>query len=418
VREPLRQPLPDPAPQSVPTPPMHESPPLVPAASPDGAGTPAPERGATGRRARGRKEGAKKPGRRRVTILDRLRAHGIHRLGTKETGFLYQSAKGHVVSEDTLERIHALCIPPAWQDVVIHSSPKGPVQAMGRDKAGRWQYIYHARHVAKRERHKFDRLTHFIEALPRMRAAVERDMRRRGLPREKVLACMLRILSTCFMRPGSEVYASENRSYGIATLRSRHVQVHGDVVEFDFRGKSGKRQQRELRDRSVARIVRELLTVPGAEVFKFVNGGGAIIDVGRRHVNDYIKEVMGERFSAKDFRTWAGTLICACALARVGVKRRETPRVRRSKVVAAIKETAEQLGNTPAICKASYINPYVLERFTRGAVIEAHLKGRDDLVAYRDHGLHPAEKALLVMLRQKSKSAGTKVAAPAHDHAA
>lgn len=408
VREPLRQPLPEPAPQSVTTPPIHEPPALVPAAS-----VPASSSGAGARRHRAPARKAKRNGRRRVTILDRLRATGVHRLGTKETGFLYQSAKGHVLGEDTLERIRTLRIPPAWEDVVIHASPKGPVQAMGRDKAGRWQYIYHQRHVAKRERHKFHRLIHFIEALPRMRAAVERDMRRRGLPREKVLACMLRILSTCFMRPGSEVYASENRSYGIATLRSRHVQVHGDTVEFDFRGKSGKRQQRELRDRSVARIVRELLTVQGAEVFKFVNGGGAIVDVGRRHVNDYIKEVMGERFSAKDFRTWAGTLICACALARVGVKRRESPRARKSKVVAAIKETAEQLGNTPAICKASYINPFVLERFTRGAVIDSHLKGRDDLVAYRDHGLHPAEKALLAMLKQKAKPAAARKTAAA-----
>jgi DNA topoisomerase-1 len=390
---------------------MHEPPTLVPPATvaTAPAGTDRSRRRAPGKKG----AGARKNGRRRVTILDRLRASGIHRLGTKEAGFQYQHAKGHVVGEDTLERIRALRIPPAWQDVVIHASPKGPVQAMGRDAAGRWQYIYHQRHVAKRERHKFHRLIHFIEALPRMRAAVERDMRRRGLPREKVLACMLRILSTCFMRPGSEVYASENRSYGIATLRSRHVQVHGDTVEFDFRGKSGKRQQRELRDRSVARIVRELLKVQGAEVFKFVNGGGAIVDVGRRHVNDYIKEVMGERFSAKDFRTWAGTLICACALARVGVKRRESPRVRKSKVVAAIKETAEQLGNTPAICKASYINPYVLERFTRGAVIDAHLKGRDDLVAYRDHGLHPAEKALLAMLREKARPSGSRKTAAA-----
>ncbi len=182
-----------------------------------------------------------------------------------------------------------------------------------------------------------------------------------------MLACMLRILSTCFMRPGSEVYASEHGSYGIATLRRKHVNVKGDVVEFDFPGKSGVRQYRQLRDRQVARVIRSTLKLPGFNVFKFENGDGKVVKVTSRHINEYIKEVMGSSFSAKDFRTWAGTLVCACALARDGDRDTRSRRLRKNKrIVAAIKETAEVLGNTPAVCRGSYVCPEIINAFEKG----------------------------------------------------
>ncbi len=250
-----------------------------------------------------------------MTQLERLQSTGIIRLGNPNKGFRYQSASSGGVSRADLARIKALRIPPAWTNVAINRSPSGMLQAVGTDAAGRWQYLYHDNHVKKRERKKFERLLHFVRALPKMRKTVARDLRAPGLGREKVMACILRILSTCFLRPGSQIYASENGSYGIATLRPKHVRVKGDTIEFNFQGKRQIQQHRELKDRQVARVVRELLKHPAAEVFKFRNGDGQFVDVKRRHINQHIKEVMGESFSAKDFRTWAGTLICACALA-------------------------------------------------------------------------------------------------------
>jgi DNA topoisomerase-1 len=213
---------------------------------------------------------------------------------------------------------------------------------------------------------------------------------------------MLRILSTCYIRPGSEVYASENGSYGIATLRRKHVTVKGDLIEFDFPGKSGVRQQRQLRDRQVARVIRATLKLPGFNVFKFQNDNGDVVPVTRQHINDYIKEVMGENFSAKDFRTWAGTLVCACALARNGddLPMPASATGIKKKIVAAIKETAEVLGNTPAVCRSSYVCPEILHSFEKGQIIDSCSTRLEDLVTFRGHGLHKAERALLRFLKR------------------
>jgi DNA topoisomerase-1 len=270
---------------------------------------------------------------------------------------------------------------------------------VGTDVAGRWQYLYHEYHIRKRERKKFERLLHFAQALPKMRKTVARDLHAPGLGREKVMACILRILSTCFLRPGSEIYASENGSYGLATLRPRHVRVKGDTVEFNFQGKRQIQQRRELKDRRVARVVRELLKHPAAEVFKFRNGDGQFVDVKRRHINQHIKEVMGESFSAKDFRTWAGTLVCACALARAGEDLPDSRAGRKRKIVQAIKETAEVLGNTPAVCRSAYIYPQVLSSFEKGRVIDRYFKTVEELINHRGISLHHAEKSLLKLLK-------------------
>lgn len=337
-----------------------------------------------------------------MTKLERLQNIGIRRLGNPKRGFRYESQNGRLTKAD-LERIENLKIPPAWVDVAINPGAKGRVQAVGRDAAGRWQYLYHEDHTRVQELRKFQRITKFAQALPKMRATIRRHLRQPGLGRERVLAAVLRILSTCYMRPGSEVYASEHGSYGIATLRRKHVTVKGDLIEFDFPGKSGVRQQRQLRDRQVARVIRATLKLPGYNVFKFINGNGEPVPVTRRHINEYIKEVMGESFSAKDFRTWAGTLVCACALARDGndVALPASASAIKKRVVAAIKETAEVLGNTPAVCRSSYVCPEIIHSFEKGRIIDACSTSLDDLVTFRGHGLHKAEHALVKFLRRK-----------------
>ena len=204
-----------------------------------------------------------------MTRIEKLCAKGIHRTGSPARGFRYLDADGRKIKGADLSRAEALKVPPAWTDVCINSSASGAVQAVGKDAAGRWQYIYHDSHVRHRERKKFQRLIDFAEKLPAMRKAVAKDLRQRGFPKPRVMASILRILSMSFIRPGSEVYANENGSYGLATLRSKHVRVKGDLVIFDFPGKSGVRQHRELRDRTTARVVRELLCQPGRDVFKY-----------------------------------------------------------------------------------------------------------------------------------------------------
>lgn len=331
-----------------------------------------------------------------MTQLERLQHQGIRRLGSLESGFRFIAAGGKPVRNGVLERIHELKLPPAWSDVYVSPHPGKKLQAVGRDRAGRWQYRYHPSYRRRQENAKYRRLLRFAEALPALRAAVDRDLRRRGLPREKVLALAVHLLATAFMRPGSQQYANRNKSYGVATLKAKHVEVEGDAVRFDYTGKSGKRQIREVKDARVARIVRELLAVPGPGLLKYVNGDGQVVDVRRRHINQYLRETMAGPFTAKDFRTWAGTLICACELARHAAAivpgRTDTRRM----VTAAVKATAEKLGNTPAVCRSSYIVPAVIERFSRGEVVGVYFRRVEELA--RQQGLHGSEKALLGLL--------------------
>jgi DNA topoisomerase-1 len=337
-----------------------------------------------------------------MTKLERLQNIGIRRLGTPKRGFRYKPASGRLTKAD-LDRITDLKIPPAWTDVFINPAANGRVQAIGKDAAGRWQYLYHQNHTRAQELRKFRRITKFAKAIPKMRVTVSGHLRQQGLTRERVLAAVLRILSTCYMRPGSQVYASENGSYGIATLRRKHVTVKGDRIEFDFPGKSGVRQQRQLEDRQVARVIRETIKLPGYNVFKYEDGDGKPVVVRRRHINEYIKEVMGGNFTAKDFRTWAGTLVCACALARDGDEIPAKKTARNKRIVAAIKETAEVLGNTPAVCRGSYVCPEIINSFEKGQVINDCTTKLDDLIGFRGRGLHKAEQALLKFLKKGVK---------------
>jgi DNA topoisomerase-1 len=292
--------------------------------------------------------------------------------------------------------VHALRIPPAWTDVHVSPAPGAKLQAVGRDRAGRWQYRYHPAFRQRQEKAKYRRLLRFADALPRLRAAVDRDLRRRGLPREKVLALAAHLLAAAFMRAGSQVYADRNKSYGIATIKAKHVEVKGDVVRFDYPGKSGQRQVREVKDARVARLVRQLTKVPGPDLLKWVEPDGTVVDVRRRHINAYLREVMGGAFTAKDFRTWAGTLICACELARHAEAVVPGRTDRKRMVVAAVKATAAKLGNTPAVCRSSYIFPAVIEGFSKGRVVEKYFEAVEELSGVR--GLHASEKALVELI--------------------
>jgi DNA topoisomerase-1 len=320
-----------------------------------------------------------------MTRIETLCARGITRSGSPKKGFRYQSAGGKKPSRADLDRINDLRIPPAWTDVCINANAGGAVQAVGKDAAGRWQYLYHETHVRRSEKKKFQRLIEFAESLPAMRRTMTKDLRQPGLARERVMAGIMRILSSSFIRPGSQVYASE-----------------GDTVIFDFPGKSGVKQHRELRDRRVAKLVKELLRQSTREVFAFQNGDDQLTDVKRRHINQYIKEVMGHNFSAKDFRTWGGTLICACALARAANDLNGEKKVRKQQWVAAIKETAEALGNTPAVCRKSYVCPVLLTKFEKGSVIDHYFQNVNEVINYRGTTLHRAEKALLKFLKKEA----------------
>ncbi|RPH72315.1 MAG: DNA topoisomerase IB [Myxococcaceae bacterium] len=341
-----------------------------------------------------------------MTALEKLQQTGIRRVRAGK-GFAFRTAQGKPVAASELPRMRRLAIPPAWTDVHVAPSATAKLQAVGKDKAGRWQYRYHPRFRERQEQRKFQKLVDFADALPRMRKRVARDIRVPGLGRDRVMACAIRVLSTCFMRPGSDEYARRHRHYGLTTILDKHVKVKGDLITFDYPGKSGQQQRREIRDRSVARIVRQMRKLPGKELFKFLADDGAVVDVKREHLNDYIKSIMGPDFTAKDFRTWAGTLICACALARVAG---EDPQIMhapkravRKKVVEAVKETAAELGNTPAVSKSSYIEPSVLSSFEKGEVLEKYFDKVEELVEHEKPTLAEPEKALKELLEASSE---------------
>jgi DNA topoisomerase-1 len=325
-------------------------------------------------------------------------------------GLVYQDAANRrVTAPPTLRRIRALAIPPAWTDVWICASPAGHIQAVGRDARGRKQYRYHARWRQARDEIKYRRMLAFARALPRIRARVARDLARPGLTREKVLATVVRLLETTLIRVGNTEYARANRSFGLTTLRDRHVGVHGAEVRFSFRGKGGKEHVVGVRDRRLARIVRRLNDLPGQVLFQYVDDGGERRTVGSGDVNAYLREIAGAAFTAKDFRTWAGTVLAALALSEV--RGFATPREAKRNILRAIERVAARLGNTPAICRASYVHPGVVEAYLDGVTIHA-LKDRTER-AMGDglHALSADEGVVLGLLQQRLARAATARAA-------
>ena len=326
-----------------------------------------------------------------------LDLHGIRREGTKESGFTYRTAVGSPIDDEkTLLRIGKLGIPPAWKDVRIARGENAPLQAVGVDKKGRTQYLYHSKFRAQREEAKFRRVVEFGEALPRLRRKVRADLKTNELERDRVLAAMVRLIDQGFFRIGNDKSAEHEATYGLSTIRSSHVTVRNNQLLFDFVGKSQKAQKRAVTDAEVAAVVRQLKDAANDELFKFTSGG-RLVDVKDRHVNDYIQSIIGPDFTAKDFRTWAGTLLCSIALGAEGQGVTKTERKR--KMRKAIVATAEQLGNTPAVCRASYICPRVLDEYMEGKPFETLRKTRKGSPVVKV-GLSIEERALLKFLRE------------------
>lgn len=288
-------------------------------------------------------------------------------------GFAYVGQDGTTIRDpQELARIRSLAIPPAYTDVWICPNPNGHLQATGRDARGRKQYRYHPRWREIRDETKFGRMLAFSDALPKIRKRIERDLSRSGLSREKVLATVVRLLECTCIRVGNEEYAKANRSFGLTTLQNRHVEISGSNLRFEFRGKSGKIHKVDLQDRRLARIVERCQDLPGEDLFQYLDDEGTRQTIGSGDVNDYIREISGEEFTAKDFRTWAGTLLAVQALSEVGAF--STQRQAKGNLLRAIDRVAEQLNNTRAICRKYYVHPAVFETYLAGTMRDA-LKG-------------------------------------------
>ena len=325
-----------------------------------------------------------------VYVTDEQR--GVRRTATDD-GWTYRYDDGRAVRDTAmLERIRKLAIPPAWTDVWICPRSNGHLQATGRDARGRKQYRYHAQFREVRDGTKYERMLEFARALPAIRAQLARHMALRGLPRDKVLATVVHLLETTLIRVGNEDYARSNKSYGLTTLRNRHVKVEGGGLRFQFKGKSGKTWQLQLRDRRIAKIVRACQELPGQELFQYLDEQGEVRRISSSDVNAYLREITGSEVTAKDFRTWAGTVMAALALndseataTQAGMKKA---------LRAAIERVAARLGNTPTICRKCYVHPEVLAAFGAGALaleVSEPVEG----------GLPPEEAAVVALLESR-----------------
>jgi DNA topoisomerase-1 len=327
---------------------------------------------------------------------------GITRTGAPPD-FRYRGPDGKLIQDrGTLERIRALDIPPAYQDVWICPLENGHLQATGKDARGRKQYRYHAAWRAVRDAAKYDRMLAFGEALPTIRARVDADLARRGLPREKVLATLVYLLEKTCIRVGNDEYAHSNESYGLTTMLNRHVDIAGSKLRFAFKGKSGKFHDIALSNPRVSRIVRACQELPGQALFQYLDEEGNTHQVHSGDVNAYLQEATGQEFTAKDFRTWAGTLACALCLAEGEAAAGPTQGKRI--VAAAIKKVAQHLGNTPAICRKCYVHPAVIEAFHAGTVVRAEVSSE---AAASATDLSPEEKAVLTFLKAQANSGGS-----------
>ena len=315
-------------------------------------------------------------------------------------GFAYVGPDGKPVrNAETLIRIRSLVVPPAWKDVWICPSENGHIQVTARDAKGRKQYRYHARWRQVRDSNKYEKVTAFGLALPRIRDRVQADLARTGLPREKVLAAVVRLLETTFMRVGSEKYARDNNSFGLTTLRDRHVRINGERLQFNFRGKSGKVHCIELDDRRLANIVRCCRDLPGYELFQYLDEQGEQRALEASEVNDYLRAITGEDYTAKDFRTWAGTVLAVLAL-REFEKFDSATQAKRN-VVRAIEAVAGRLGNTPTICRKCYIHPAVIDSYLDGTMLKALRRRAEKALKDKVACLRPEEAAVLGLLQQR-----------------
>jgi len=314
--------------------------------------------------------------------------------------FVYFDTEGKEIRDETrILRLNRLAIPPAYTDVWICPLPNGHLQATGRDDRGRKQYRYHERWREERDENKYEKMVVFGHALPKIRRRLNRDLKRRGLPREKVLATVVQLLEKTLIRIGNEEYARENKSFGLTTLRNRHVKVKGAQLRFRFQGKSGQEHDIDTEDRRVARIIKKLQELPGQEVFQYLDEGGERHKVTSDDVNEYLREITGEDFTAKDFRTWAGTVMAAMALQTQD--RFENKSQAKKNVKDAISVVAKVLGNTPAVCRKCYVHPAVLESYLDGNLIAGLKKRTEEALVNSLGDLRAEEAAVLAFLREK-----------------
>jgi DNA topoisomerase-1 len=314
------------------------------------------------------------------------------------SGFDYRLPDGALVRDiDTLKRIRSLVIPPAWTNVWICPHSNGHLQATGRDARGRKQYRYHLRWREVRDEAKYSKLLVFTRVLPQLRARVEEDLKRPGLQRERVLAAIVRLMELTFFRVGNSEYAKSNKSFGLTTLRDRHVAIEGSRIHIGFRGKSGKHHETDINDRRLARIVKGCRDLPGYELFQYVDDDGERHTVGSAEVNEYLREITGEEITAKDFRTWAGTQLAAEALREFEAFDSEAERKRA--IVRAVEKVAKHLGNTPTICRRCYIHPAVLEGYLDGSMLTALAENTRKYLAENIDGMSAEEAAVTAFLR-------------------
>ena len=318
----------------------------------------------------------------------------------KGDNFEYFDADGKRIRDETrLLRIRRLAIPSAYKDVWICPAPNGHIQATGRDARGRKQYRYHERWREARDENKYDRMLVFGKALSKIRRRVKQDLALPGLPRNKVLATVVQLLERTFIRVGNEEYARDNESFGLTTIRGRHVEVKAATLRFSFRGKGGVQHEVDVNDRRLAGIIRKLQELPGQDLFQYVDEEGKVRDVTSQDVNDYLREVTGEDFTAKDFRTWAGTVLTAIALN--AQKKFETQKQAKSNIKTAISAVARILGNTPAICRKCYVHPAVLETYLDQKSIDGLKRTTEEALEKEDVDLRSSEKAVLKFLESR-----------------
>ena len=315
-------------------------------------------------------------------------------------GWIYRDRRGRVLRQPKeLERIKRLAIPPAWTDVWICPDRQGHLQATGRDARRRKQHRYHARWREIRDETKYNRMLAFARALPTIRQRLQRDLKRKGLPRPKVLATVVRLLEVSLIRVGNDEYARQNESFGLTTMKDRHVDVNGSKLCFNFRGKSGIRHEVDISDRRLAGIVKSCQDLPGQELFQYIDDEGKTQDVRSSDVNEYLRQISGHDFTAKDFRTWAGTVLAAMALREF--QKFDSKAQAKKNLVQAIESVAAKLGNTPAICRKSYIHPEVIGAYLDGTLLETLKQRAQEQLTREVKKLPPEEAAVVGLLQQR-----------------
>jgi DNA topoisomerase I len=319
---------------------------------------------------------------------------------SKGDDFDWLDTEGKVIrDEQRLLRIKRLAIPPAWTDVWICPATNGHLQATGRDARRRKQYLYHERWREVRDENKYDRIISFGKALPKIRRRITRDLKLPGLPRNKVLATVVQLLESTFIRVGNEEYARENKSFGLTTMKDRHVEVKGSKLRFRFRGKSGRDHDVDVTDRHIAKIISKLQDLPGQDLFQYVDDDGETRNITSQDVNEYLRAITGEDFSAKDFRTWAGTVLTAIGLK--AQEKFENQKQAKANIKTAISAVAKILGNTPAICRKCYVHPAVLDTYLDQKSIDGLKAMAEDTLEQEDVDLRSSEAAVLKFLKSR-----------------